>query len=630
MCGIVGGWWSTVPSNLDSCVESALLAMRERGPDDRRYQVNRISQGVLVLGHTRLSIIDLSPSGGQPMTSPDGRFTMVFNGEIYNYRELRHELLANGRAFVSASDTEVLLQAWAVWGVGCLRRLVGMFSFAVLDRQSNELTCARDAFGIKPFFYSLNDGRFLFASEQGALRTLMSEQPKADWQRCYDYLVPGDYDSQERTFVYGVKHLLPAHFLKFTIDSGEFRPPQRWWAPNIKETSTLTFGQATEAVREQFLDNVRLHMRSDVPIGAALSGGIDSSAVVCSMRYLYPDRPIHTFSFVARGHSVSEERWIDRVNGHVGAISHKLEATWTELARDIDDLIRSQGEPFGGTSVYGQYRIFQLAKNSGIAVTLDGQGADELLAGYIGYPGFRVLSLLDLGHPLSAICFARYWSQWPGRSPRRPWEQLVEILLPDVMEHLPDRWLGRNSEPTWLKSELMREAGVRMRRPRSLMLRSHRGRRVAAAQSRALTHMGLISLLRHADRASMRFSVESRVPFLTLPMADLLLQLPERYLISDKGETKSVFRAAMRGIVPDDILDRRDKIGFGTPERSWMMRLAPTAREWLRASEPIPFIDRDELLKRFDTVVAGKAPFDWQVWCWVNFVKWYEQVGFGR
>lgn len=626
MCGIVGGYWQSTGHGLEKRLDAALLAMHHRGPDDKGFDLNKSELGVVALGHTRLSIIDLSSSGHQPMVSKDGRYGLVFNGEIYNYRELRDELCGFGYRFDSDSDTEVLLQAWIAWGESCLLRLQGMFAFVIHDRHKHTLTCVRDAFGIKPFFYSWQQGEFIFASELPALLAVRGGRPQVDWQRSYDYLVNGDYDSQARSFIEGVWHLPPAHRMTLDLTSRVLTEPQPWWEQQVKQNSLLSFDQAAEAVREKFLENIKLHLRSDVPLGAALSGGIDSSAVVCAMRYLEPESSIHTFSFIAKSCDLSEEKWVDRVNAHVGATSHKIIATGDELVRDLDDMIRAQGEPFGSTSIYAQYRVFQRAKEAGITVTLDGQGADELLAGYSGYPGPRLLSLLETGQPLKAFRFAGQWSQWPGRSYKHAWMHLAQILLPDGTYGKARKIFGRDSSPAWLKLDLLREAGVSLQESRSPISYEARGRRVIERLGNSLRHRGLPELLRHADRNSMRFSVESRVPFLTVPFANLLFGFPEEYLIASNGETKSVFRSAMRGIVPDYVLDRKDKIGFETPEKDWLLSVSPTLRQWLQNSNEIPFINRDELLKHFDAVVSGKAAFSWQVWRWVNFCKWYGML----
>ena len=599
--------------------------MRHRGPDDRGQDLFPVGAATLGLAQARLSIIDLSAGGHQPMHSRDQRWSIVFNGEIYNYRELRAELQAGGHSFVSDSDTEVLLSAWAQWGRACLPRLVGMFAFTVYDRQQQSLTCVRDAFGIKPFFYSSGAEGFRFASEVPALLKLLPGKPQLNWQRAYDYLVHGDYDSGPDTFFSGVHHLLPGHWLHVDLTTGKSSEPQRWWVPRIQERPGWRFDDAVEQVREQFLQNIRLHLRSDVPVGAALSGGIDSSAVVCAMRHVEPDLPIHTFSFIASGSDVNEEHWVDRINVHVGAIPHKVTATGAELARDLDDMILAQGEPFGSTSIYAQYRVYQRAREAGVTVTLDGQGADEMLAGYSGYPGQRLRSLVETGRIGDACAFGNAWARWPGRSRTLAAKHWVAESTQGALHQALRRLNGMKAVPDWIRLGPLHEAGVQTRHPRQRPSDEVRGRRVMAELALSLSQRGLSALLRHGDRDSMRFSVESRVPFLTLDMVNLLLSMPEHYLISPQGETKHVFRAAMRGIVPDAILDRRDKIGFATPEQDWLMGMAGTVREWLRADLGLPFFDQTSVLQEFDRIAAGKRPFTWQVWRWLSFCRWHQQ-----
>lgn len=624
MCGILGVFSRVDSEALDRRVGDGLRALAHRGPDAHDRRAVPMPAGVCHLGHARLSVIDLSSAGLQPMASADGRHVIVFNGEIYNYLELRAELQVLGYSFVSHSDTEVLLAAWATWGEACLPRLTGMFAFAVLDREAATLTCVRDVFGIKPFFYSCDAGMFCFASEAQALLSLRGTKAALNPQRAYDYLVHGDYDSTNETFFAGVFHLPPGHVLRLDLTERLTARPRRWWTPTIAERHDLSFADATERVRTLFLDSVRLHLRSDVPLGAALSGGIDSSAVVCAMRQVAPDHPIHTFSYVAQGTPVNEEPWADLVNAHVGATAHKVRVTADELVRDLDDMIRAQGEPFGSTSIYAQYRVYQLAKENGITVTLDGQGADELLAGYDGYPGQRIASLMDTGNWIGAVRFARGWAQWPGRRLGDAAKLAAAAMTDGWVYQTLRRASGRVPLPDWMHEDALLELGVNLRHPRQRPAITARSRRVTAELAHSLTQRGLAGLLRHGDRNSMRFAIESRVPFLTLSQAEFMLSLPESYLISDAGETKTVFRAAMRGIVPDAILDRKDKIGFQTPEAAWIGTMSDTIRGWLADDVGVPFFDQAAAIKSFDAIVAGRLPFSWQAWRWVNFVRWHQ------
>ena len=621
MCGILGEIRSEASPAADR-FRKALEALRFRGPNASGIDGFTVESSTVVLGHARLSILDLSSAGHQPMRSADGRYVIVFNGEIYNYKELREELKLQHVPFTSESDTEVLLAAWAAWGHDCLPRLVGMFAFAILDRQIGTLTCVRDAFGIKPFFYVQEKGDFLFASEVPALLSLKSGKAQLNWQRAYDYLVHGVYDSNDQTFFEGVLQLQPGHLMVVNLRERNTCLPERWWIPQVIQCQDLSFEEAANRVRHNFLQSIRLHLRSDVPLGAALSGGVDSSAVVCAMRHVAPDQPIHTFSYIASGSSVSEEKWVDLVNQRVGANAHKVLVTPQELARDLDDMIRAQGEPFGSMSIYAQYRVYQLAKENGITVTLDGQGADEMLGGYIGFPGERVRSLMDEGNLGQAWDFLRRWAQWPGRSMAMGLKAALAECTNGVPHELMRMAAGLNKVPDWIDSRVAEDMGLAGRVKRFRTAEHSNGRRMAAQMINMLTQHGLPGLLRHGDRNSMRFSVESRVPFLTLDQVEFALSLPEHYLVSKTGETKHVFRRAMQGIVPDEILLRKDKIGFEPPEKEWLISIADQAREWLSEDMKIPFIRRGALLAEFEGVIAGRRPFSWQVWRWINFYRW--------
>jgi len=624
MCGLIGFFSKSPPADLAGRLAAGLAALRNRGPDDSGQEIFSVQGGSLALGHTRLSIIDLTSAGHQPMHSASRRFSIIFKGEISTSRELRRELEDLGCTFLSDSDTEVLLAAWIQWRASSLPRLVGMFAFVVVDRDAGTLTCVRDAFGIKPFFYGQEHGNFLFASEIPAIKALKQARLELDWQRAYDYLVHDDYDTGPCSFIDGVLHLLPGHLLEVDLGSGQLGQPRRWWSPNIAERSDLSFAQATELVRERFLDNIRLHLRSDVPLGSALSGGIDSSAVVCAIRCVEPELPINTFSYIARGSVASEDYWVDRVNQHVGALPHKVLVSAAQLAEDLDQMILAQAEPFGSTSIYAQYRVFRLAREQGVTVTLDGQGADEMLAGYSGYPGQRIRSLVEKGRLAEAWHFLDEWSRWPGRTRLQGAKRAVAEMTAGPLYDALRRLNGNRTLPAWINPDPLEEHGIICRRPRLRSDSDQAGRRLVAELALSLTRRGLPALLRHGDRNSMHFSVESRVPFLTLDLVELLLSLPEAYLISPGGETKHVFRAAMRGIVPDDVLDRRDKIGFETPEKEWLLGMAETVRGWLRVDLQLPFFLQAEVLKEFDLIAAGRKPFSWQVWRWINFSRWYR------
>ncbi|MGI9273447.1 MAG: asparagine synthase (glutamine-hydrolyzing) [Endozoicomonas sp.] len=626
MCGVLGGIYSSALSNWEkSAFDNGMRKLLHRGPDDRGYKISCYKDKRLALGHTRLSIIDLSSSGHQPMSSPDGRYQISFNGEVYNYRELRAKLEAKGVAFKSDSDTEVLLSCWQYWGKECLKKLRGMFAFSILDLDKGMLYCARDAFGIKPFFYYQKKDSFFFSSEVPALIELLPKSPEADYQRAFDYLVYSRYDDNQETFFQDVSQLLPGHLISLDLNRSELQPEiERWWWPSITEKTDLTFDQAAEQLRELFLNNIRLHSRSDVEIGAALSGGLDSSAIVCGMRYLEPDAPIKTFSYIARQTSKNEEHWVDFINQHVSATPNKVMIGGADLSNDLGDLIRYQGEPFGSTSIYAQYRVFKEAKEKGVTVTLDGQGADELLAGYQGYPSSRFLSLVEQSDYRNLIKLIHKWSGWPGRSYSKALFYLLTPHLSDRHRAMSSRALGYDPSPEWLNSQVFREAGVNMLPGRPALMREGKGRRLVEELRLSLSGSGLASLLRHGDRNSMRWSLESRVPFLTTDMAEFLLSLPEDYLLSPAGETKHVFRHAMRGIVPDEILHRKDKVGFETPQPMWLGDMGAQLMKYMNVSDSIPFVNSKSVRREVKKVVEGRRAPGAHIWRLINYHCWFE------
>jgi asparagine synthase (glutamine-hydrolysing) len=329
---------------------------------------------------------------------------------------------------------------------------------------------------------------------------------------------------------------------------------------------------------------------------------------------------LHAFSYIADDAAVSEEDWVDLVGERTGAALHKVRAEPDDLVGDLDRLIFTQDEPFGSTSIYAQYRVFRLAREHGIKVMLDGQGADELLAGYRQYIPARLSSLLRQGRFVEACRFARRASRLPGMSGMvRLCLQASRLLLPDVGA----RWLERWMMPAWLDASWFKDRGVIGSATQGL--RGREKMREALRQTVAATSLPM--LLRYEDRNSMAYSIESRVPFLTPDFADFVLRLPEEYILGRDGTSKNVFRQAMRGIVPDPILNRRDKIGFATPEQRWLNELRPWVDATLtsaRARE-VGVFNIATVEREWAAVVAGRARFDFRVWRWVNTIRWAER-----
>lgn len=622
MCGLVGVVGRPLASASD-LIAASCSDLRHRGPDGSGQETVRLSAGDAVLGHTRLSIIDLDERGLQPMWSADRRFCLVYNGEVYNYRELRARLEGLGHRFRTATDTEVLLAAWVEWREAALPLLTGMFAFAVVDVEEGRVTLARDAFGIKPLFFSVQQGRLFFASEIPALRRLLPEPLDLDQQTVFDYLRFGRYDASSATFLDEVSRVEAGHHMTFDVAAGRLGPSARWWWPSVEERTDLSFDEAASEFRERFLESVRLHLRSDVPLGAALSGGLDSSSIVSAMRHLEPGRPIHTFSFVAPGTAVDEEPWVDLVNEHVGAVGHKVRVEAGDVLRDFDDMLAAQGEPFGSSSIYAQYAVYRAFREHGVTVSLDGQGADELLGGYHGYPGFRLRSLLARHEYTAAARFLARWSRWPGRTGRRALLELGGVLTPTGLRSTALRAIGQSEIPGWIDADALEGIDVPWR-PKSEIGRENSTRSLAAFLRSELSGGGLESLLRHGDRNSMRWSVESRVPFLTPGLAEFVLRLPEDYLVGSDGSTKRLLRSAMRGILPEAVARRRDKIGFEAPEAALIGGIANPRERWLEGLRSLPFVNASIVEQRVDAVLTGRTRYSSQVWRWITLGRWIQ------
>lgn len=642
MCGIFG--W--MPYNnfdtidLRKCVGRVLKSIAHRGPDDYGYAVfdaasrdvysektNELPQSFKsLIGQVRLSIIDLSPSGHQPMFSEDGRYAIVYNGEIYNYIELRSELEKEGVSFSTVNDTEVLMKAVIHWGKDALNKCTGMFAFALYDSYLNKLFCARDFFGIKPFYWYRGKRGFFFASELPVLLEFPEIPRIVEPTSVYNYMIQGRYNVGGESMLKDIYQLPPAHYMEIDCADPFSALPVRYWKLDLSAESKLLFADAASHLREMFLNSVKIHLRSDVPLGVALSGGVDSSAVTCAVRIIEPDTDLHTFSFMARGSDVSEEKYANLVAEHTNAVRHVVEVKPNDIINDIDDMIIKQGEPFGSTSIYAQYRVFKLAKECGITVTLDGQGADELFAGYSGYPGQRIASLLCAMHPLKAYKFLKATSQWPGRSLTSSLMYTAEELLPAWAIPLARKVAGKNPYPQWLDINQIKEAGGNTC-PTSMALQRKMypsNKRVNQRLAYQLTWDGIPHLLRHGDRNAMAHSIESRVPFLTKDIAEFCLSLPEEYLIDMTGRTKSVFKEAMRGIVPDTILNRKDKIGFATPEKDWLFSISGWVDSFLSEAQSVPYLRLDSLRKEWEYTKAGKAQYSWRVWRCVNYIRWMQ------
>jgi asparagine synthase (glutamine-hydrolysing) len=571
MCGLAG---IVQPRGVDPAALVAMAdALQHRGPDgegyalvhgaetielaDRRRLEGRIAAPVRAgLAHRRLTIIDLSEASAQPMLDASGRLALAYNGELYNYVELRKELESLGETFRTSGDTEVMLRAWARWGAACLERFVGMWSFAILDLVRRELVLVRDRFGIKPLFFARSDRGFHFASEiKGLLATMPVPEPEET--TVAGFLVAA-VDTASQTFFAGIERVPPAHLLRCPLDDPSAIRLERYWT--IPQAGADRDGDGSRRFRELFADSIRLHTRSDVPVGTCLSGGLDSSSIVCTAAVLHrtgvlPPTYHHcAFGYVPPDEAVSERAWMDLVVAHTGVELTEVRPSAEQFASTVAKVARQQDEPFGSTSIVAQWFVFEAAQAAGMKVMLDGQGADEVLGGYHGYLAAIAAGVLAGGRRLAfarlALDYRRRLGSWPVSS------VTAAGLLPPRVRPIALLGAGRRSGPPAPGIDAVLSDRLRAAVPRSKPLPTE-----LQALLRHQTQHALPSLLRYEDRNSMAHSIEARVPFLDHRLVELAFSLPADAKVRG-ADTKRLLRGAMRGILPEAIRTRRDKLGF--------------------------------------------------------------------
>jgi asparagine synthase (glutamine-hydrolysing) len=634
MCGIAGIISENIDINKIKEIDNLLY---HRGPDDKGFlfllhnnqiiktkDILNFNNIKLTLIHRRLSIIDLTENASQPMSNEDNSFFIIFNGEIYNYLELKEKLKEKGYSFFSQSDTEVLLKCYIEYKENCLNQLIGMFSFAILDLKNNELFLARDFFGIKPLYYIHKPNLFAFSSEIKPLLTLLNKK-QINKQQLYEYLANNLTDYHNQTLIKDINQLESGNFIKINFSNlNDIKIiKQKYYDFKIKELKDITFEEAKNKIRELFFKNIELHLRSDVPIGTCLSGGIDSSSIVSAIKYLYPNTELHTFSFVVDNFELSEEKYIDIVVKEKNLIGHKVRVKDEDLINDINDLIISQEIPFGSTSIYAQYRVFKLIKENNIKVVLDGQGADEILAGYDGYSYLYILELIKKNKLLEALKFAYYLSKNPNK--KNMFNLALKLIKRKILFFLyPSKKNKQNIEkiiPPYLNIEYFKDISLDY-----LKYFTHNKidtkDLVKTELINTLFITSLPNLLRYEDRNSMRFSIESRVPFLTPEFVEFILSLPINYIISSNGKTKYIFREALKGITPNEILERKDKIGFTPPEKRWLSKMKNTIINLINENSNLPFFNYNYIKQKYIDNLENLDNLDFTLWRIINTIKW--------
>lgn len=604
-------------------VESMNSALSHRGPD--ASAVWRDPAGQCTFGHTRLSILDLSPAGAQPMVSTDGRIAMTFNGEVYNFPSLRDELEQLGYGFRGHSDSEVVLNSFHAWGDVAIKRFNGMFAVAFFDLASGEVTLARDRYGIKPLFYAISDdGSLIFSSEIKGILATDLVQRKANLAALPEYLFYGNALGQ-RTMYEGIKKLFPGHLIKVTRDRGSKKVTiSPYWTVATSSKSRISFHEAVSEVSRRLEAAVKRQLIADVPVGVFLSGGVDSSAItVLAARHYQGTLNTYSIGFDYTG--LANELPVARqLAAQARTDHHELHVAGGNIIDTIEHLVVAHDGPFGDAA---NIPLFQMARalKGEVKVVLQGDGGDELFAGYRRYEylalnrvgqvaGKTGATLLNLLAPLlgqRAIAPLRFARALGAQSYA---ERMARLLTVETPENSPLRILTRDiREQCEIVDPFLRYHEIAASLPPGDVV-----------DGMLRTDMVIVLpdlFLEKVDRATMAQSLETRVPFLDNDLVDFVLELPTHYKVQF-GQKKKLLRAALRGIVPDMVLDRR-KVGFGVPFGEWMRgSLRGVLLDLLHTSHTAGWLDCAVIEAALEDHCRRRADHSYLLWKCLQLAVW--------
>lgn len=595
MCGISGifnfNGADVNPAELDAMN----IAIRHRGPDGNGLYVEKN----LGIASNRLSIIDLREIANMPLHDTEGRYVIVFNGEIFNYVEIREELLKKGYKFNTNSDTEVVINAYKEWGEDCLHRLNGMWVFALWDKLEKILFCSRDRYGIKPFYYYKDNNRLVLGSEIKQILKCGVDKTVND-EIIYDYLVFNFIDHTEQTFFKHINRLQAGH--KFTIKNGQMKI-SRWYelpSDNLLSDTKNLYNDFYDLL----YDSVRLRLRSDVEVGSCLSGGLDSSAIVCIMHEILHNegKPENqkTYTAVYDDPAIDERPFVEEVVKQTNSTKYYLFPNINEFKNDLDKLTYHQDEPYTGATVFAQWCVFKKIHETGIKVVLDGQGSDEILLGYFSFFPFHLKR--NLINPF------RFISEYINgiNTTNLGLNKFTQNFIYFNTGSVRYRHVLRNSR------QFVNESFVTSHSRRDIFNQMIAASSLQSNRLSNLWNISLPSLLRYEDKNSMAFSVEARIPFLDHRLVEYIFSIPLDKLIH-KGWTKHVLRESLKGKIPEGIRMRKGKLAFSVPQRQWLKELSgyvtETFSDDFRSGK---FIDRDKIINiiksgRFNDKVIYRA-----------------------
>ncbi|UCD05133.1 MAG: asparagine synthase (glutamine-hydrolyzing) [candidate division WOR-3 bacterium] len=660
MCGIVG--YLSVRKDFKTVDFAAANNMvKYRGPDDYGYitldsalevsewkdedlkDMRRNDQVMGAFGFRRLSILDLSAYGHQPMHEGGQRYWIVYNGEVYNYIEIRRELEELGHSFVSATDTEVVLKSYIEWGCDCLHRFNGMWSFCILDRNERKLFCARDRLGIKPFYYYFDGERFIFGSEVKQIITLLPGDARINTSVYFDFLALGSYGNESReTFFRDIYKLLPGEFLEVDLSrkNGFSVKHTPWWdLPMFVSNGAVDERKVYGDIRVLLEDSIRIRLRSDVELGTCLSGGLDSSGIVRMVDRIgaggHGAGRHKVFVIGSTDPRVDETKYAKLVIGKSRVEPFFGSLVPVDIERELEDFIWHQDEPLLRASIFGGWSVYRLARKCGTTVVLDGQGSDELLGGYYKGPHIDLLGelaisgrfgefLTQLGE--NSALYGTGWTSLLRRVALKIGKRAARSVLPVDFRPAVLRSVGG-----WLNMDFVREnISSSPLLNRGFFPRSRKFSSWVKKESYELTRFtNLPGILRQVDRNSMAFSVEARVPFLDHRLVEYIFELPANMILRN-GYTKYAYRQAMKGIIPERIRLRTDKRGFEMPDRQLLngaKRFVGDVVERLSGKSSI--FDVHGLRKNILTAISSEDSYRPIVWRILNGIIWQDRFKVG-
>jgi asparagine synthase (glutamine-hydrolysing) len=589
------------------------------------------------MAHRRLSVIDLTAAGHQPMCNEDASIWIACNGEIYNYIELRSELESLGVVFKTKSDIEVLLKAYEFWDLRFIDKLNGMWSFVIYDKRKNILLGCRDRFGVKPFYYTLQEDFLAFASEQKALLTLPFKKDIHD-KAVFDYLVHGRVESGETGYYQHIKELMPSHYFMYDLNQKQFslqRYYQLSFFSGYRQADAKTSGDYISHIKDKIFHAVDLRLRSDVPVGFCLSGGIDSSSIIGVAKQINDNKhlsqlqgSLHAFTATHSGHDCDESAWASLVVDKYNLNWQKAPCTSEKLFEELESMIYYQDSPLFTTSTYAQNTVMKAAKENGITILLDGQGGDELFAGYVPvYISFyfELLRQFRLG---------RLTKEWfhLNRAPLDGSILFKSMMKVALNQSLPNSFKKGLYKCTHKETSFISNDFFAQNSSEISLSPDYSDKSMNFLLHDFFTRHYLKNILRWEDRCSMQYSIESRTPFADdISLIEYMFSIPSSYKIHH-GWSKYLLRQAMKEVLPESIYRRRDKLGFATPQTHWLMQQNERMKTMLfelYSFDTDKIVSGSKILGKWETIFSIPKHSQQQdfVWRYINYLLWRKVNG---